>query len=162
MLALNKLGESNKITLAWVPGHQEIHGNEVADGLAKLGILEVPARQVVSVPFAIGKRLIKEFLKREHLVSWGQVQGCRQAKLLLNHPLSKRTDELLTMSGKKLNDSIGLLTGHVALRAHLFNLGLAERKDCMAYVVRIKRTVFTFCATVPLLLSGDIYSGVIF
>jgi len=84
MLALNKLGESNRITLAWVPGHQGIHGNVVADGLAKLGTLEVPAKQVVGVPFAIGKRLIKEFLKREHLVSWGQVQGCRQAKFMLN------------------------------------------------------------------------------
>jgi len=101
----------------------------VADGLAKLGTLEVPARQVVGVPFTIGKRLIKESLKRAHLVSWGQVQGCPQAKLLLNRLLSKRTDEL-TMSRKKLNISIGLLMGHVALRAHLFNLSLAERKDC--------------------------------
>jgi len=58
MLALNKLDESNRITLAWVPGHQ---GNEVADGLAKLGTLEVPGRQVVGVPFTIGKRFIKDF-----------------------------------------------------------------------------------------------------
>jgi len=57
MLALNKLGESTKITLAWVPGHQGIHGSEVADGLAKLGTLE--ARQVVSAPLPWVKGLSK-------------------------------------------------------------------------------------------------------
>jgi len=50
MLTLNRLGESNRITVVWVPGHQGIHGNEVADGLAKLGTLEIPARQIVGVP----------------------------------------------------------------------------------------------------------------
>lgn len=41
MLALNRLNESNRITLAWVPSHQGIYANEVANGLAKLGTLEV-------------------------------------------------------------------------------------------------------------------------
>jgi len=61
MLVLNKLGESTKITLAWVPGHQGIHDSEVADDLAKLGTLE--ARQVVGVPFTMGKRLIRVLMK---------------------------------------------------------------------------------------------------
>jgi len=56
------------------------------------------------------------------------------------------------MSRKKLNISIGLLTGHVALRAHLFNLGLAERKDCV-YAAKKKRIAFVFCVTVLPLLS---------
>jgi len=34
------------------------------------------------------------------------------------------------MSRKKHNISIGLLTGHVVLRAHLFHLGLAGRRAC--------------------------------
>ena len=36
---LEKLGEHNVVNLVWTPGHQCIHGNEVADGLAKLGTL---------------------------------------------------------------------------------------------------------------------------
>ncbi|XP_070511795.1 uncharacterized protein [Cardiocondyla obscurior] len=35
MRVLSKLGETNKVTLVWTPGHQGIHGNEVADKLAK-------------------------------------------------------------------------------------------------------------------------------
>jgi len=65
MLALNKLNEINKITLVWIPGHQGIYGNEVADDLAKLETLEITAKQIVGVPFfTIGKDLTK-LLKRE-------------------------------------------------------------------------------------------------
>ena len=39
-IALNKLGENNKITLNWIPGHQGYEGNERADYLAKLGSLK--------------------------------------------------------------------------------------------------------------------------
>jgi len=132
----------------------------VADGLAKLGTLEVPTRQVVSC--ATDKRLIKETLKREHLVSWGQVQSCRQAKLLLNQPLSKRTDELLTISRKKLNVSIGLLTGYVALRAHLFNLGLAERKDCRHCGEDKEDSIHILCYCPALALRRYLLSGHMF
>ncbi|KYM93641.1 hypothetical protein ALC62_15758, partial [Cyphomyrmex costatus] len=34
------------------------------------------------------------------------------------------------MGKEKLRRGIGLLTGHMPLRAHLFNLGLAEQKEC--------------------------------
>ncbi|XP_020298816.1 uncharacterized protein LOC109863050 [Pseudomyrmex gracilis] len=60
MQALNGLGERNNITLVWVPGYQGIQGNEVADSLAKLCILEEPVCQIVGVPFATGKNHIKD------------------------------------------------------------------------------------------------------
>ncbi|XP_020297722.1 uncharacterized protein LOC109862173 [Pseudomyrmex gracilis] len=69
MQALNRLGERNNITLVWVPGHQDIQGNEVADSLAKLGTLEKPVCQIVGVPFATGKNYIKDWLKRERRIS---------------------------------------------------------------------------------------------
>jgi len=52
MLALNRLGESHELTLVWVPGHQSIPGNEIADRLANLGTLMDPEAPVISVPFA--------------------------------------------------------------------------------------------------------------
>jgi ribonuclease HI len=43
---LNRLGASNKVTIAWVKAHAQHVGNELADHLAKLGAEQVirPAR----------------------------------------------------------------------------------------------------------------------
>ena len=34
---LNQLGKQNHVSIAWIPGHVWVHGNEVADYLAKSG-----------------------------------------------------------------------------------------------------------------------------
>ncbi|XP_046145450.1 uncharacterized protein LOC123988743 [Osmia bicornis bicornis] len=130
MQTLSQLSKLNKITLIWTPGHQGVQGNEIADGLAKLGTLESPVQQIVGVPFVLGKKHIKENLERQHLASWTEETGCRQAKLLIQQPSVGRTNELVAMSRAKIRTCIGLLTGHTTLRAHLHKLGLAEQINC--------------------------------
>ncbi|XP_020297787.1 uncharacterized protein LOC109862210 [Pseudomyrmex gracilis] len=127
--ALNRLGDHNKITLVWVPGHQGIRGNEIADGLAKLGTLEEPAGQKVGVLFAVGKNCIRDRLKREHQDSWKKLKNCRQARLLMSQPSSSRAKEL-AMDKNRLRLSIGLFTGHWAFKTHLYNMGLADKTNC--------------------------------
>ena len=34
---LNQFGKQNLVSIAWIPGHAWVHGNEVADYLAKSG-----------------------------------------------------------------------------------------------------------------------------
>ena len=34
---LNQSGKQNHVSIAWIPGHAGVHGNEVADYLAKSG-----------------------------------------------------------------------------------------------------------------------------
>ncbi|XP_071572363.1 uncharacterized protein [Temnothorax nylanderi] len=131
MLALERLSGLNKVTLVWVPGHQGIPGNEIADSLAKKGANEAPSDQVAGIPFAVGKEIIKSCLKREHLSRWEKLETCRQAKTLMENSRPGRAKELLELTKQKLRMAVGLLTGHSALlRAHLFNLGLAEQKEC--------------------------------
>nr|XP_034174838.1 uncharacterized protein LOC117601763 [Osmia lignaria] len=130
MQALSQLSKLNKITLIWTPGHQGVQGNEIADGLAKLGTLESPVQQIVGVPFVLGKKHIKESLERQHLTSWTEATGCRQVKLLIQQPSASRTKELLAISRKKIRTCIGLLTGHITLRAHLHKLDRAEQINC--------------------------------
>ncbi|KYQ59907.1 hypothetical protein ALC60_01002, partial [Trachymyrmex zeteki] len=45
-------------------------------------------------------------------------------------PNLARTKELTAMGRHKLRMGIGLLTGHLLLRAHLYNIGLADQKNC--------------------------------
>ncbi|XP_024893734.1 uncharacterized protein LOC112468686 [Temnothorax curvispinosus] len=131
MLALERLCGPNKVTLVWVPGHQGIPGNETADMLAKKGANEAPIGQVTGIPFAVGKKIIKGRLKREHLARWEKLKTCRQARTLMKDSRPGRAKELLALSKQKLRMALGLLTGHSALlKAHLFSLGLAEQKAC--------------------------------
>ncbi|XP_070528303.1 uncharacterized protein [Cardiocondyla obscurior] len=130
MRTLSKLGETNKVTLVWISGHQGIHGNEVADELAKQGTLIEPAGRNVYVPFVMEKRIIRKLLEKRHRESWKNEPGCRQAKLLMEQPKPERTRKLLVMSRQKLRIAIGLLTEHGTLRAHLHNLGIVEHYKC--------------------------------
>ncbi|KYN04639.1 hypothetical protein ALC62_04470, partial [Cyphomyrmex costatus] len=56
-----------------------------------------------------------------------------------------RTRELLAMGKAKLRSGIGLLTGHMPLRAHLFNLELAEQKECRLYGEESEDKTCTCC-----------------
>ncbi|XP_011687449.1 PREDICTED: uncharacterized protein LOC105449763 [Wasmannia auropunctata] len=126
--ALNSLGKKCTLTLVWTPGHQGILGNEVADGLAKAGTQMNPATQAVGVPYAAGKKTIK--LEGGHVKSWQATSGCRISKQLMSLSLRSRANELLSMSRTKARVGVGLLTGHVALRGHLYNLGITTQKKC--------------------------------
>ncbi|XP_020299149.1 uncharacterized protein LOC109863313, partial [Pseudomyrmex gracilis] len=153
MQALNRLGKQNNITLVWVPGHQGIQGNKVDDSLAKLGNLEEPGCQIVGVSFATEKNHIKNWPKREHRISWEILKSCRQAKALTTQPLPSRTKELLTMSKYRQRLCIGLLTGHWAFKAHLFNLGLVEESSCRFYGKEREGSVHILCRCPSLALK---------
>ncbi|XP_020298448.1 uncharacterized protein LOC109862729 [Pseudomyrmex gracilis] len=162
MQALNRLGERNNIMLVWVLGHQNNQGNEVADSLAKLGTVEEPVCQIVEVSFATGKNHIKDWLKREHRISWEILKSCRQAKALMTQPLPSRTKELLTISKYRQRLCIGLLTGHWAFKAHLFNLGLVEENSCRFCGKEKEDSVYILCRCPSLALKRFRFLGSMF
>jgi ribonuclease HI len=76
MQVLGKLSEFNKVTSVWIPGQQEIPGNEEADRLAKEGATEVSPNQFTAILLSIGKNLIKKQLELVHQARWVACTGC--------------------------------------------------------------------------------------
>jgi hypothetical protein len=87
---LEKLSKYNRVTIMWIPGHQEIPGNEEADRLAKEGVVEVPPDQFAAIPFSVGKSLIKKQLEQRHWDRWTACTGYRQSKVLMSYLLPSR------------------------------------------------------------------------
>lgn len=129
---LNELGQNNKVTIYWVPGHKNIHGNEMADELARRGSstpLTGPA------PFCgINSSTITTTLKERYFAEWMEEwtyePGLRQAKAALGTFSGKRTTECLSLTKNRLRVLTGILTGHCKLRGHLFHMGKVESSEC--------------------------------
>ena len=65
---LNQLSKQNRVSTAWIPGHAEVHGNEVADYLAKSGSkskIHGP-KPFITVPHAncVSTSSVRRILKR--------------------------------------------------------------------------------------------------
>ena len=79
---LSKLGESNRVTVTWIPGHAGIQGNEAADHLAKQGTelsIEGP-EPFISVPYATCTREIKGWMNKRWETSWKKSKSCQKTK----------------------------------------------------------------------------------
>merc|ERR1711923_443809 len=71
LTALNELGIKNKVHLRWVKAHVGIHGNEIADYLAKRGssLGEGPSNELL-IPKAKQKFEIKEYFHSKWSKVW--------------------------------------------------------------------------------------------
>ena len=81
---LNKISEHNRVTLNWMPGHENHKGNIIADKMAKAGANMNTDGQEPRI--AISKYVIKQKLeawkKEEHNRLWKDGTDCRQMKLI--------------------------------------------------------------------------------
>jgi ribonuclease HI len=145
--SLNRLGSKYKITLSWVPGHSGIHGNEMADKLAKEGCSKPsPTRPPVGVPLCVGKEEVLKWINNESLKHWQTTAGCRQAKLLMGtDKIGTRAKQLLQLDRKQARLAIGLLTGHCTLRYHMSNMGLSMEKSCRACCEEDETSMHVLC-----------------
>jgi hypothetical protein len=129
---LSQLAEYNRVQLIWVPGHEGIEGNEVADQLAKLGS-ECPfigPEPACRVSVGIAKKAVRDWANRDHQKYWESLTGLKQAKGFLQGPSVRITKELLKLNRNHLRWVTKLLTGHCHLKGHFFKMGLMNSPTC--------------------------------
>ena len=117
--ALNALGKDNQIHLRWVKAHVGIHGNEIADFLAKKGssLGEGPTDQL-KIPKAKQKCEINDYFHSKWSNAWKCYSQARQTKIWFPKPDYKKSHQLLSLGRKILSRLVQFLTGHNKLKRH--------------------------------------------
>jgi hypothetical protein len=126
------LAECNKVHLMWVPGHNGIKGNEIADQLAKMGSLHpfIGPEPACGISGRVAGWAIRDWVDREHHKHWQSTLGQKHVKVFKDEPSTERTTKLLKLSRVQIRYMTGLLTGHCHLRGHLFKLGKVNNPIC--------------------------------
>ena len=129
---LNILGDGNKVSLIWIPGHVGLEGNERADSLAKIGAGSpfVGPEPTLSVPKNLARDRLCEWVRGATFRDWNDSPGMEHAKKILAGPSKHRTGELLKAGRNGARTLTAVYTGHCRLRSHLQRMGLVEDAEC--------------------------------
>jgi hypothetical protein len=78
--------------MIWVPGHEGIAGNELADQLARTGSEHPFTGHVPACSISIGaaRKAVSNWLNRKHIKQWESIIGLRQAKEFISEPSAKK------------------------------------------------------------------------
>jgi len=125
---LDALASLNRVTLAWVPGHRGISGNEAADELARqTSAMPLLGQELaLGIPKCLVREAIKNWTETQHLRAWIDLPGLRHGKLFIDRPCKKRADNLLKLGRHQLKMVNAIYTGHAPVREHLFTMGLFD------------------------------------
>ena len=129
---VNKISETNTVSIKWMPGHEGHLGNEIADRLAKLGaqLQTDGAEPRLAVSQCVIKEATEKWFKNQHEQSWQNRTDCRQTRLVLpttGHRWEKCTKYLNRNEMRILTQ---VATGHGCLRRHMHIMGLSESPNC--------------------------------
>ena len=130
---LNKLGNSNMIKLAWVPGHSNIEGsNDTADSLARQGSSNrfIGPEPYIGVPWSTIKSCIDKWLYDERVKFWNDYPGLEHAKAFMGNLNKNRSKILLQMKRTDIRLVTGFLTGHFPVRHRLKKMNAITDDTC--------------------------------
>ena len=129
---VNQLGKQNHISIAWIPGHARVHGNEVADYLAISGSksqMHGP-EPFITVPYASCVSTVKDWSTGRWKFTWNKRKDCLRMKESVGWTSSRLTIRLLNLKRPQLNRVVQVLTGYCNLQRHKKTTGRDESSLC--------------------------------
>ncbi|XP_048001445.1 uncharacterized protein LOC125238214 [Leguminivora glycinivorella] len=129
---LNAVGEQREVTVAWVPGHQGVVGNEKADELARAGagMEYIGPEPALPMSAEVTKGVIDKVNEAKAQREWENETGCRQPKMMIKGMDHRRTRYLLNLGKSSLRMLTGIITGHNTLNRHLKVIGIRDDESC--------------------------------
>ena len=134
--------------LYWVPGHDGVRGNKIADKLARGGSVQhfVGPEPFFGVSRQNIRRKMKRWIEKQHLALWRDpCNAQRQAQELISGPDLATRARLLSFIRTQSRVVIGLLTGHNTLRRHLYLMGLSNNPTCRKCSTEEETSVHILC-----------------
>ena len=129
---LNQLGKQNHISVAWIPGHAGVHGNEVADYVAKSGSkpkIHSP-EPFITVLYASCVSTVKDWSTDRWKSTWNKRKDCLRMKESVGWTSSRLTIRLLNLRKPQINRVVQVLSGHCNLQRYKKAIGRAESSLC--------------------------------
>jgi hypothetical protein len=98
--SLIQLARHNRVQLIWVTGHEGTAGNETADLLARTGSDRpfTGPEPACGISIRVAKRVVKDWMNRNHAKQWESTTGLKQAKGFILGPSARRTKDLLKLN----------------------------------------------------------------
>lgn len=129
---IGSITTSRNLELIWIPSHSNLHGNTVADELAKRGakIQTSIAEPAIPLDTKLVKKSTSKLLHDTIRSNWLLATGCSISKQFLAAPNEKITTSLLCLTKGQLSKVIKTISGHCKLNHHLNKMGIRDDPDC--------------------------------
>ena len=121
------LQQSINIQFHWVPGHKNIHGNELADKAARAAV-NSPINTIhnIKIPWSHCKPLLKEYFQTLWNTEWAHVDSDNITKSFFPSPTSAGILKSIHLS----RQLVQVLSGHSKLRSFLHRIGVESEGTC--------------------------------
>ena len=132
---LNQFNKQNHVSISWITGHARVHGNEVADYLAKSGSkskMHGP-EPFITVLYASCVSKVKYWSINRWKSTWNKRQDCLRMKESVGLTSSRVTIRPLNLKRPQLNRVVQVLTGRCNLQRHKKPASRAESSLCSKY-----------------------------
>ena len=126
------MGKQNHVSIAWIPGHAGVYGNEMADYAAKSGFkseMHGP-EPFITIPYANCVSVVKDWSTDRWKSMWNKRKDCLRMKESVGWMSSRLTIHLLNHKSPQLNRVVHVLTEHCNLQRHKKTTGRAESSLC--------------------------------
>lgn len=128
---LNKIGLENELTIAWVPAHSDIEGNDHADISARRALIKRNTDINIEEETKTADNIIKQAYTEKAKERW-ETPTINQvhAKHFIKGFDKEKADEVTKLRRKDIRVVTGFLTGHGLTRSYLFNIHKTGSNKC--------------------------------